>query len=159
MVSLYDADQIWIADLSTPEEPAVQKITAVHLDRESRRAVPFHLAAGVIPNPEGRPDHITDPDFDRRNPNRVRALLSAFASENPVHFHSADGKGYALIAREILALDATNPQVSARLVQAFRSWRRLDAARGGLVRAELERILAREGLSKDLFEMTSKLLG
>ena len=72
------------------------------------------------------------------NPNRVRALLGAFARSNPLGFHRRDGAGYALVAEQILALDAINPQVAARLLGSFESWRRL---------AEPQRSRARDALA------------
>ena len=55
------------------------------------------------------------PDFDLRNPNRVRALVSSFAG-NQVRFHDASGAGYRLYADTIIQLDPTNGQVAARMV-------------------------------------------
>jgi aminopeptidase N len=96
-------------------------------------------------------------DFDLRNPNRVRSLVGAFTG-NPAKFHAISGEGYQLLADTIIALDAINPQIAARLVTAMGSWRRYDATRQGLMKAELERILARETLSHNTYEMTSKAL-
>jgi aminopeptidase N len=102
---------------------------------------------------------LTHPAFDLRNPNRVRALIGAFAHGNPARFHAPDGAGYAFLADQVLALDPLNPQVAARLLGAMSRWRRLEPARQQLVRAELERVLGREGLSKDTYEVASKSLG
>ena len=98
------------------------------------------------------------PAFDIRNPNRVRALIGAF-SVNHLRFHGADGGGYALVGAVIRQLDPINPQVSARLAGSFESWRRYDAKRQGLMRAELEAIKALPGISPNLFEIVSKMLG
>ena len=59
------------------------------------------------------------------NPNRVRAVLGAYARSNPLGFHRRDGRGHALVAEQIAALDSVNPQVAARLLGAFESWRNL----------------------------------
>jgi aminopeptidase N len=96
--------------------------------------------------------------FDMRNPNRVRALIGAFCHNNPVHFHAADGSGYRFAADQVVAIDPANPQVAARLLGAFSRWRRFDAPRQTLMRAELERVLAARGLSKDCYEVASKTL-
>jgi aminopeptidase N len=77
---------------------------------------------------------------------------------NPFAFHSEDGDGYAILADTILALDPLNPQVAARMATAFRSWAGLEVNRRGLAQAQLERILATAGLSRDLFEIVSKSL-
>ena len=42
---------------------------------------------------------------------------------------------------------------------AFETWARYDADRQDLVRAELRRILATPGLSRDLAEMAGRMLG
>jgi hypothetical protein len=42
---------------------------------------------------------------------------------NPTQFNAEDGSGYDFIAGIVLALDAKNPQVAARLLSAFKSWR------------------------------------
>jgi aminopeptidase N len=96
-------------------------------------------------------------DFDLRNPNRVRALIGSFAA-NPVHFHRADGAGYALYTDTLTALDPTNPQIAARMVSPLGQWRRYDKGRQALIRAQLQRILDLPGLSRNTFEMTSKSL-
>jgi len=98
-------------------------------------------------------------DFNPKNPNRVRALVGEFSANNPLHFHSADGRGYAFLAGQVIALDALNPQVAARLASAFNPWRRFDEQRQQRIRRELERIAARKGLSKDLHEIVTRALG
>ena len=96
-------------------------------------------------------------DFTLANPNRVRALYGAFTG-NQWAFHHKSGKGYRLVADCIIALDRLNPQTAARLVPPLGRWKRFDAARGALMRGELERILAQPGLSKDVTEQASKSL-
>ena len=98
------------------------------------------------------------PAFERGNPNRVRALVGAFAQGNQVRFHDSSGAGYGFLADEVIALDPSNPTTAARLVQAFGPWRRHDPARQALMRHELERVLATAGLSKNTYEMVSKSL-
>jgi aminopeptidase N len=97
------------------------------------------------------------PDFTLGNPNRVRALVGAFAA-NQRAFHSGGGGGYRFVADMILALDPANPQTAARLVAPLGRWRRFGESRGALMRAELERIVAAPKLSKDVFEQASKSL-
>jgi aminopeptidase N len=99
-------------------------------------------------------DHV---DFTLANPNRVRALAGAF-SMNQLHFHAADGAGYRFLADILLALDPINPQTAAKLLPPLGRWKRFDAGRQALMRAELERILAAPNLSKDVFEQASKSL-
>jgi aminopeptidase N len=98
------------------------------------------------------------PAYDRRNPNRIRALVATFASANPVRFHDASGGGYRFLADQVIAIDKFNPQVAARLVGPLGRWRRYDKGRQALMKAELERVVAEPGLSKDVFEIASKSL-
>jgi aminopeptidase N len=98
------------------------------------------------------------PAFTRANPNRLRALIGTFSQANPLHFHAASGEGYALLADEVIALDKANPTTAARLVQPLGQWRRFDAARQGLMRAALDRVLATPGLSPNTYEMVAKSL-
>ena len=100
---------------------------------------------------------LSHPAYAPRNPNRVRALIGTFAHGNPVRFHAADGSGYAFLADQVLAIDAFNPMLAARLAQAFARWRRYEPGRQALMRAQLER-LAGAKLSKDLYEVVSKAL-
>jgi aminopeptidase N len=97
------------------------------------------------------------PDFTLTNPNRFRALVGAF-SVNQRWFNRADGAGYTLLADQIIALDAINPQTAAKMVPPLGRWRRFDDARQALMRAALERIVGTEGLSKDVYEQASKSL-
>ena len=101
---------------------------------------------------------LAHPAFDIKNPNRVRALIGAFAHGNPVRFHVASGEGYAFLTEEVLRLDPMNPQVAARMVSPMTRWRHFDAGRQALMRAQLETILGREGLSRDVYEVVSKSL-
>lgn len=99
------------------------------------------------------------PCFSMKNPNKVRALLGAFAHRNPHHFHRPDGAGYNFIADQTIALDRLNPQIAARLVSSLSRWRRYDSNRQTRMTAALERVIASHGLSKDVSEIVSKSLG
>ena len=97
------------------------------------------------------------PDFTIGNPNRLRSLVGTFGG-NHWAFHSTDGRGYRFLADMILAADKLNPQVAARLVPPFGRWRRFEPRRSAMMKAELERIVAAPGLSKDVYEQVSKSL-
>jgi aminopeptidase N len=99
------------------------------------------------------------PAFEPKNPNRLRALVQTFASANPVRFHDPSGAGYRFLADQILAVDAFNPMTAARLVEPLGGWRRYKSELGALMKAELKRILASPGLSKNVFELVSRALG
>ncbi|MCC6383461.1 MAG: aminopeptidase N C-terminal domain-containing protein, partial [Dehalococcoidia bacterium] len=101
---------------------------------------------------------LAHPAFDLRNPNRVRALIGGFCHGNHLHFHAADGSGYAFAADQVLALDPINAQIAARLARAFDRWRKFDDGRQAHARAALMRIQATDTLSKDTFEVASRAL-
>jgi aminopeptidase N len=100
----------------------------------------------------------THPAFEPKNPNRLRALVSTFASANPARFHSPDGAGYRFLVDEILAVDAFNPKTAARLVEPLSGWRRLKPDLGERARAELERLVGSPTLSKNVQELAAKAL-
>ena len=97
------------------------------------------------------------PKFSLENPNKARSLIGSF-SRNVPHFHAEDGSGYRFIADKVIEIDRFNPQVAARLVQAFNLCNKLEPHRKNLVKQELQRIRAQEGLSKDVGEIVGKIL-
>jgi len=101
---------------------------------------------------------MASPAFSIKNPNRVRALIGAFAAGNPICFHAASGAGYAFLAEQVLELDPINSQIAARLLGNFSRWRRFDTGRQTLMQAQLERVAARPGLSRDVYEVAAKSL-
>jgi len=101
---------------------------------------------------------MSHPGFTMTNPNRVRALLSAFSLSNPTQFARADGQGFELIADAILELDRINPQVASRMLTAFRAWRTLEPARRSRALAALQRVAARTGLSVDTQDILNRML-
>jgi aminopeptidase N len=98
------------------------------------------------------------PAFSLTNPNRVRALIGAFAQGNVTQFNRADGLGYDFVADTVLALDPKNPQISARLATAFRTWRTLESGRRARAESALKRIKAAPGLSRDLADIVERAL-
>ncbi len=98
------------------------------------------------------------PAFSMKNPNRARSLLFSFANANPARFHAADGSGYAFWAEQVIALDALNPQVAARLARSMDRWRRYAPALQAHMRAALEKVAARKKLSNDVREVVGKAL-
>ncbi|MFN3658056.1 MAG: aminopeptidase N [Pseudolabrys sp.] len=98
------------------------------------------------------------PAFSMANPNRVRALIGAFAQGNPTQFNRADGAGYDFVADAVLALDPKNPQVAARMATAFRTWRTLEEGRRARAEAALKRVQAAPGLSRDLADIVGRAL-
>ena len=98
------------------------------------------------------------PAFSMTNPNRVRALIGSFAHANPTQFNRADGDGYDFVADVVIALDPKNPQVAARLVGAFRSWRTLEPQRRSRAQATLRRVAAAAALSRDVTDIVARAL-
>jgi aminopeptidase N len=98
------------------------------------------------------------PAFSLSNPNRVRALVGAFAQLNQREFNRMDGGGYDFVIDQILTLDASNPQVAARLATAFRSWRTLEPARRAQAEAALQKAAAHAALSPDVKDIVARAL-
>jgi aminopeptidase N len=99
-----------------------------------------------------------DPAFTLANPNRVHALLGAFARGNPVAFHRPDGAGHRWFVNKLAEIDARNPQLSARLAKAFEDWSRLEPKRRASAEASLRELLARGQHSLDLREILTRIL-
>ena len=166
----YDA-----ADNMTDRQGALMVLCGVDAPERAEKLADFHrrfegnalvtdkwftLQAGsmhvdALAHAKALADH---PDFTLHNPNRVRALYMALAA-NGHAFHDSNGEGYRIIADLILTLDPINAQTAARFVPSLGRWRRIEPARAAMMRAELERIVAQPGLSRDVFEQVSKSLG
>ena len=98
------------------------------------------------------------PAFTLKNPNKVRALIGAFAGQNLINFHSADGSGYRFLADLVITLNALNPQIASRQLTPLTRWSKYAPERRTMMRNELERILASGELSSDVYEVVSKSL-
>ena len=100
---------------------------------------------------------MTHPAFNLKNPNRARSLIFSFCAANPAQFHAEDGSGYAFWADQVIALDAINPQVAARLARSLELWRRFTPALRDGMRAALEKV-ASKVKSRDVREIVEKAL-
>ncbi len=98
------------------------------------------------------------PAFSFANPNRVRALIHAFALANPKEFNRTDGAGYDFIADTVLALDRKNPQLAARLLSALKSWRMLEPGRRAMAEKALQRVAAAPAPSPDVADIVQRAL-
>jgi aminopeptidase N len=96
--------------------------------------------------------------FSIRNPNKVRSLIGAFCGSNHAGFHRSDGAGYEFLADQVIQLDELNPQVASRMVRIMSRWKRYDEQRKTLMKQQLERIVSRSGVSKDVYEIAAKSL-
>jgi aminopeptidase N len=100
---------------------------------------------------------LDDEVFDIKVPNLVRSLIGSFA-RNALHFHAADGSGYTFVADKILELDKINPQIASGLAGVYKDYGRLNEKAKALMKVELEKIVNTEGLSKNVYEIVSKIL-
>jgi aminopeptidase N len=96
------------------------------------------------------------PGFDVNNPSKVYSLIGAFVHFNHINFHRIDGEGYKFLADQVLAIDAHNPHIAARLLKTLTNWRMFDAKRQQLMREQLERIGKAPNISQDLYEIVEK---
>lgn len=117
----------------------------------------------------GAPDHgghilpmvqqlLTHPDFHIKNPNRARSLIFSYCNANPGAFHRADGAGYAFWCDHVLAINAFNPQVAARLARALDRWRQLAEPYRSAACAAIEHVAAQPDLSNDVREVVTRAL-
>ena len=92
------------------------------------------------------------------NPNRLRSLIGTFSLSNPMAFNAPDGSGYRLLIEIVREVDERNPQIAARLLSAFRSWRSLETLRANAARTALESLAAEVNLSKDVRDIITRAL-
>jgi len=97
------------------------------------------------------------PGFDPKNPNKLRAVLGSFMMGNTPRFHAADGSGYDFMAEQLVAIDARNPQIAARMALPMTRMTGYDASRQDRMRAALTQISA-GARSNDLKEVVGKAL-
>lgn len=97
------------------------------------------------------------PAFEIKNPNKLRSVMGGFAYNQP-EFHKADGSGYALAAEMAIKVDEFNPQMACHMVRPMMRWKRFDEKRQEMMKAALEKVLAKPGLSKNVYELVSKAL-
>lgn len=98
---------------------------------------------------------LTEPLFNHFNPNRYRALVGVFAMSNPTQFHTKEG--YSFLCEELLRVDKINPQVSARVANAFRSYKSMEEWRK-IAAHEALLALSKHNLSNDLRDIVTRML-
>ena len=98
-----------------------------------------------------------DKVFNLFNPNSVYSLIGGFAS-NLLHFHAKDGSGYEFIGDKIIEIDGINPQIAARLATNFTIYPKLEAPQQALMKAVMDKILQKQGLSNHTLEILSKII-
>jgi aminopeptidase N len=98
-----------------------------------------------------------DGAYDKKVPNLVRSLIGVFA-RNYKHFHAKDGYGYAFVADKIIEIDVINAQMASGLAGAFKIYKKMNSVNKLLMQKELKRILEQKNLSKNCYEIVSKIL-
>ncbi|WP_027949523.1 aminopeptidase N [Haliea salexigens] len=144
---------------ATRRDPALQKF---HADWQHETLVmnKWLQLQATIPAPgtlEQVQQLLQHPVFDVRNPNKVRALIGAFANANPLVFHRADGAGYRLLADMVMQIDSLNPQLAARLLVPLTRWRNY-RGRGEQMRGILQGMIDTPTVSRDVYEMLERAL-
>ena len=113
----------------------------------SRRKNTFSLVKKVL----------SDPVYDKTNPNNIFALLYYFGSENWQAFHQIDGETYQWLAEQILDIDSRNPQVASRLASIFNNWKRFSDPYRSEMKKAIE-VIHGAKTSDNLFEIVDRAL-
>jgi aminopeptidase N len=162
MTDRFGALTALVASGSAHAAPALERFHAQFKEEALVIDKWFALQAGapdrggdVLPRVRALMQH---PDFNLKNPNRARSLIFSYCSANPAGFHRPDAAGYVFWADQVLALDAINPQVAARLARALDRWRKLAQPYQDAAKHAIERVAAKSDLSNDVREVVSRAL-
>jgi aminopeptidase N len=98
-----------------------------------------------------------DEVYDEKVPNLVRSLIGVFA-RNYKYFHAKDGYGYSFIADKIIEIDKINAQMASGLAGAFKIYEKLNKTNKIMMKQELDRVISTHSLSKNVYEIISKIL-
>ena len=136
-----------------------QEVVADFYNRFKDEELVVNKWLGVVASEglEGAKKAVNHEAFAITNPNKVRSVMRRFTG-NQKAFHAKDGSGYEFVADMALKLDGINPLVAADVAKPLASWRRFDPERQELMKASLEKIMAKPGLSKNVYEVVSKAL-
>ena len=97
------------------------------------------------------------PAFDANNPNKLRSVLGAFITGNPVHFYADDGSGFDFIGDCLIDIDARNPQLAARMALPLTRMAQYAPERRAKMGAVLQKI-KKQAQSNDLCEVIDEAL-
>jgi aminopeptidase N len=104
-------------------------------------------------------DKIVESDvFDIKLPNKAKSVYQTLITQNLTQFHRADGRGYKVVTDFIGKVDKINPYVSARLASGFQIINNLDKDGKETITRLVHQLIKDNDLSKDLFEVISKLV-
>ena len=98
-----------------------------------------------------------DDQFNIENPNRVRALIGGFAA-NQVQFGREDGASFKFVADLIADIDTRTPQLAARLLTLFRSFKKYESNRRDLAEKALTDLQKNHKLSPDCSDILERTL-
>ncbi|MEK6658213.1 MAG: aminopeptidase N [Campylobacterota bacterium] len=98
-----------------------------------------------------------DDAYNELVPNLVRSLIGSF-SRNYKYFHAKDGFGYKFVVDKIIDIDKINPQMASGLAGAFKTYEKLNSVNKKLMRAELEKVVSEPSISKNVYEIVSKII-
>ena len=96
-------------------------------------------------------------DFDYKNPNKLRSVLSTFQRENVLLFHANDSSGYKFVAEQVAIIDKSNPQAAARLILPLTRFKNYSCQRKNKIKDVLKSINT-PFISNDLSEIIEKAL-
>lgn len=98
------------------------------------------------------------PEFNINNPNRARSLIHAFFLNNHGAFHKPHSEPYEFWAKQVIELDAINPQVASRLARGLDQWKFFAPSYQVHMKSALELIARQTSLSSDVREVVDKAL-
>ena len=152
-----------IAALNNCDHPA--RTTALRNFHDRWRACPLVLekwfmmeSMSVVSGTIGRLTSLMNhPAFDENNPNKLRSVLGAFMSGNPVHFYAEDGSGFKFIGKCLIDIEVRNPQLAARMALPLTRISQYSPKRKIQMRAALQKV-KNNAQSNDLLEVVNKAL-
>ena len=100
---------------------------------------------------------LKDKNFEYKNPNFVRAIISSFQNNNIELFHSRDDSGYKFVANQIITIDKINPQIAARVITPMTNISKFNYNTKKRMKRYLK-IILNSNPSNDVFEVISKSL-
>lgn len=98
-----------------------------------------------------------DPVYDEKIPNLVRSLIGVFA-RNYKYFHAKDALGYDFVVSKIIEIDKINPQMASALCGSFKIYPKMNETNKKLMKKALDCVVSTQGISKNTFEIVSKIL-
>ena len=100
-----------------------------------------------------------NPVFDKKVPNKIRALIGSFVNNNQTVYHAKDGSGYKFMADLIIEMNDVNTEVAAGFSRlAFSKFKKYSPDRQALMVEQMERIMAVPTLCAGVKDIIGKAL-